>query len=510
MKILSSQQIKEADKYTIENEPISSLDLMERAANQLQLWLTEHLVINNTTEFTIFCGIGNNGGDGLVIAKKLLEKQLNVNLYIVAFSKKYSPDFQYYLDILKKETNIVPVFLNQENTAVKLKNTSIIIDAIFGSGLTRPADGFVAEIIEKMNASGRKIISIDIPSGLFTDVCYTDNTSAIIKADKTITIQQPKLAFLFPENEQYVGDFDVVDIQIHPQYLYEAETPYFYTTFDEVKKIVFPTRRKFSHKGTFGHTLIVAGSKGKIGAAVLSSKAALKTGSGLVTALVPLVGLNVLQTTTPEVMCIPSSQENYINELPDLSPFNSIAVGPGLGMEKQTQNTLKLLIQNAQQPLVLDADALNILAENKTWLSFLPHYSVLTPHPKEFERLFGKTSNSEDRLKLLRENAIKHQIIIVLKGANTAIALPSGEVHFNSSGNPGMATAGSGDVLTGIIASLLAQGYTATAAAIIGVYLHGFAGDSAKKESHEISTIASDIIANIPQFYNAVKEKWFN
>lgn len=507
MKILTSHQIKEADQYTIENEPISSLDLMARAGHQLCICLLEHIENAEKKEFVIFCGIGNNGGDGLVIAKELQERKFEVKIVIIEFSKNYSPEFKHYLDKITNETNIHPIFLNENNTVFETQGDTVIIDAIFGSGLTRPVSGFVATIINKINDLGKEIVAIDVPSGLFTDKSNTDNTSAIIKAAKTITIQQPKLSFLFPENEQYVGDFDVVDIAIHPHYLNEVQTPYFYTTFHDIRQIVFSKRKKFSHKGTFGHALIIAGSKGKMGAAVLSSKAALKTGSGLVTALVPSVGLAVLQTAVPEVMCIPTTETDYVNELPDLSPFNAIAVGPGLGMEKQTQNTIKLLIQNAQQPLLLDADALNILAENKTWLSFLPAYSVLTPHPKEFERLFGKTSNSEDRLALLIENATKHQLVIVLKGANTAVALPNGEVHFNSSGNPGMATAGSGDVLTGIIAGLLAQGYSATAAAIIGVYLHGFAGDIAQQESHEVTLTASDIIHAIFNFYRAIERQ---
>lgn len=497
MKILTAEQTKTADDFTIKNEPISSLNLMERAGTKCTSW-----IINNyTTDIPviIFCGIGNNGGDGLVIARLLKKKGFDVSVYVVEFSKKYSPDFSKNLKKLEKEKANIH-FLTENNFSFQLPENVLIIDAIFGNGLSKPISGFIAEIITTINTSNTAVIAIDIPSGLFADSNINNNSVAIIEADYTLTIQQPKQSFFAVETQKYVGEFIIINIGILPAFLNEVVTDTYFVTHESVLPLL-KKRTKFSHKGTYGHSLIIAGSKGKMGAAVLASRACLKIGSGLVTALVPRIGLNVVQIANPEVMCIATSEKDFINELPDLSNYNSIGVGPGIGTEKQTQNSIKLLIQNCKQALVLDADAINILAENKTWLAFLPPHTILTPHPKEFERLAGKTSNSEEKWQLQKELAIKHQVIVVLKGAYTSIACPTGELYFNSTGNPGMATAGSGDVLTGIITGLVAQGYTPSQAAILGVYVHGFAGDKAKEALSENTLVASDIINNLYQFF---------
>jgi NAD(P)H-hydrate epimerase len=497
MKILTAKQTKAADDFTIKNEPIASIDLMERAGTNCTSWIID----NYTTDIPviIFCGIGNNGGDGLVIARLLKKKGFDVSVYVVEFSKKYSPDFSENLKKIEKEKANIH-FLTENNFSFQLPENILVIDAIFGNGLSKPISGFIAEIITTINTSNTTVIAIDIPSGLFADSNINNNSTAIIEADYTLTIQQPKQSFFAVETEKYVGEFIIIDIDISQEFLNEVVSDTYFVTHELILPIL-KKRTKFSHKGSYGHSLIIAGSKGKMGAAVLASRACLTIGAGLVTALVPEVGLNVLQITNPEVMCIPTSEKDYINELPDLSNYNSIGVGPGIGTEKQTQNSVKLLIQNAKQPLVLDADALNILAENKTWLAFLPPHTILTPHPKEFERLVGKTSNSEEKWQLQKEFAIKHQVVVVLKGANTSIACPNGEMYFNATGNPGMATAGSGDVLTGIITGLVAQGYPPSQSAILGVYVHGFAGDKAKEALSENTLIASDIINNLYQFF---------
>lgn len=497
MKILTAEQTKVADDFTIKNEPISSLDLMERAGKNCTSWIID----NYTTDIPIivFCGIGNNGGDGLVIARLLKKKGFSVVVYVIEFSKKYSPDFSKNLKRLKNENTEI-LSLSENNFSFQLPENVLIIDAIFGNGLSKPIIGYIAEIIIQINTSNTTVIAIDIPSGLFADSNINNNSEAIIEADYTLTIQQPKKSFFAVEAEKYVGEFIIINIGIAPQFLNEVITDTYFVTLESVLPLL-KKRTKFSHKGSYGHSLIIAGSKGKMGAAVLATRACLKIGAGLVTALVPEVGLNVVQIANPEVMCIPTSEKDFINELPDLSNYNSIGVGPGIGTEKQTQNSVKLLIQNAKQPLVLDADAINILAENKTWLAFLPPHTILTPHPKEFERLVGKTSNSEEKWQLQKEFAIKHQVVVVIKGANTSIACPNGEMYFNATGNPGMATAGSGDVLTGIITGLVAQGYTPSQAAILGVYVHGFAGDKAKEALSETTLVASDIINNLYHFF---------
>jgi NAD(P)H-hydrate epimerase len=497
MKILTAQQTREADAYTIANEPINAIDLMERAATRCFDWIIKNY--NAETAFAIFCGVGNNGGDGLVVARLLKQANYKVTVYIVEFSDNYSPDFKTNLERLE---NVEVIYLNQDKSRFVLRPNLVVIDAIFGSGLTRPIDGFIADIVHQINK--KEIVAIDLPSGLFAEDNRENNFDNIVKAKTTLTFQQPKLAMLFPQNYFFVGEWIVLPIGLHQGFIEGLHSTNYVITISDIKTILKP-RAKFSHKGTFGHALLIAGSKGKMGAAILSAKACLRAGAGLLTVHIPAKGLEIMQTALPEAMCSTSDENDFIADVPELSTYNAIGIGPGLGMEKQTQNTLKLLIQNANFPLVIDADALNILSENKTWLAFLPQESILTPHPKEFERLVGKWDSDEERLEMQRQFAVKHQINVVLKGANTAIALPNGDVYFNSTGNEGMATAGSGDVLTGIITSLIAQRYSSSEAAILGVYLHGLAGDVAKENLTEFGMLASDIVDAIPKAYG-----WIN
>ena len=364
---------------------------------------------------------------------------------------------------------------------------------MFGSGLNRPLEGLAATLIEHLNRQNAIRVAIDMPSGVYAD--SPTPFGALFRADYTLTFQTPKLAFMMPENDSYVGQLEVLDIQLHPQYLLEVETNNFLVDKEMIKPIIH-YRPKYSHKGTYGHALLVAGSEGKTGAAILGAKSCLRTGVGLLSVKLPQSAWTPLQTALPEAM---------IHTNDKLDVFSAIGVGPGLSTDDDAQRIVRHLIQDAQVPLVLDADALNILSENKTWLSFLPPKTILTPHPKEFERLFGKTSDSFERLDLLRNMAIAHNIIIALKGANTAVAMPNGAVFFNSTGNPGMATAGSGDVLTGMILSLLAQRYTPEEAAVLGVYLHGLAGDLAVSAMGQEALIASDITEHIGKAFLSLK-----
>ncbi len=466
MKILSIDKVRQADQYTIQHEPISSEGLMERAAGKVFEWLMAHLQKENQVK--IFCGSGNNGGDGLVVARRLSEVGISNQVYKVR-------DFQSEADFPAIEGN------------------DIIVDALFGSGLNRPIEGLAAELIHYLNAQRAIRISIDIASGLFADSHSPD--AAIFKPDYTLTFQMPKLAFMMPENDPYVGKLVVLDIQLHPQYLLEVETNNFLVNKEIIKPIIHH-RPKYSHKGTYGHALLVAGSEGKTGAAILGAKSCLRTGVGLLSVKLPQSAWTPLQASLPEAM---------IHTDDKLDAFNAIGVGPGLGTSDDAQRMVRHLIQDAKVPMVMDADALNIISENKTWLSFLPAKTILTPHPKEFERLFGKTSNSFERFGLQREMAVKYGIIIVLKGANTSVAMPNGAVFFNSTGNPGMATAGSGDVLTGMILSLIAQRYTPEEAAVLGVYLHGLAGDLAAEVLGQEALIASDITENIGKAFSSLR-----
>ncbi|PCI95051.1 MAG: bifunctional ADP-dependent NAD(P)H-hydrate dehydratase/NAD(P)H-hydrate epimerase [Flavobacteriales bacterium] len=497
MKILTTKQTRGADAYTIQNEPIKSIDLMERASQKCVDWLTDKY--ETSKPVVIFSGIGNNGGDGLVIGRYLIQKGYNVTIYIVQFSNNYTEDFKVNLNRLKSKS-INLKYLTEQDIEFSIDSHSVVIDAIFGSGLSRPISGYVADIVYKINKHKSDVVAIDIPSGLFSEANKNSKVENIVHANYTLTFQQPKLTMLFPENFKFVGYFQILDIGLHLDYLRTVETSYHFVTEAFVKKIL-KIRSKFSHKGTFGHALLIAGSTGKMGAEILAARACLRAGVGLLTVQLPKNGLNIMQTAVPEAMCIVDESEDVIAHLSDISTYNCVGIGPGLGIEQETSNVLKLLIQNSSSPLVIDADALNILSENPTWLSFLPAMSVLTPHPKEFERLFGKWSNDEERLEKQQQAAIKNNIIIVLKGANTSIAVPDGTVYFNSTGNAGMATAGSGDVLTGIITSLLAQSYTPIYAAILGVYIHGLSGDLAKKNVGINALIASDIVNSIPKVF---------
>ena len=497
MKILSAQQIKETDAHTILHEPITSINLMERAATACVEWIR-----NNTfsdSKIQIICGTGNNGGDGLAIARLLHEKRYDTEVFILRYTNKCSADFSANEQKIRQAGKIKVTDINSSEQLV-IDDKSIVIDAILGSGLNRPVDGLIEEAIKKINNSASRVIAIDISSGLFSDDSRNNSKSTIIRASHTLTFQTPKLGFMFTENYKYTGNFTVLDIGLDKKFISHLPCINYYITKEIIHKIYKP-REKFSHKGTYGHALIIAGSYGKIGACVLAANACLKAGAGLVTAHVPKCGYPVIQTALPEVMASIDSGEYCLCDTIPLEKYNAIGVGPGISDEKQTQNVLKLLIQNSQSPMVFDADAINILSQNKTWISFIPKGSIFTPHPKELERLVGKVSSGYERYEQQKEFSKKHNVYVVLKGAHTSISCPDATVYFNSTGNPGMATAGSGDALTGIITGLLAQGYSSKEACILGVYLHGLAGDIAASKLSEEALMARDIIDNMGEAY---------
>ena len=493
LKIFSSQLVREADAYTIQYEPIPSIDLMERAANACVGWI-ENFEDLSEKNFLVFCGPGNNGGDGLAIARMLHEKHISVTAFIPYESDKKTLDFLTNLD----RANACGINIESfESINPELFTPNhILIDALFGSGLSKPLEGKYKDLTKMINQSNCITIAIDIPSGLFTDKPADLVKDTIIKADYTLCFQFPKLCFLFPENEFIVGQWHVLPIGLHPDFIKNTACKNYLVEFEDAKAMLKP-RAHFSHKGTFGHALLIGGSKGKIGAAVLMGKSCLHSGAGLVSVHLPACGNVIMQTAVPEVMVSIDEDENECTILPHLDPFSAIAAGPGLGTGKLSASMLKHLIQEAKVPLLLDADAINILSENPTWLAFLPKGTVLTPHPGEFARLAGKTSNSFDRLESLRAICVKYSLNIVLKGAYTIVCSPLGNCYFNPSGNPGMATAGSGDVLTGIITGLLAQGYNTTEACILGVYIHGYSGDISAEISGFEAMIAGDIIENL-------------
>jgi|AntAceMinimDraft_17_1070374.scaffolds.fasta_scaffold27586_1 NAD(P)H-hydrate epimerase len=494
MKILSIEQIRQLDAYTIQNEPVKSIDLMERSATNCFNWLIKY--VDKGQKIIIYCGLGNNAGDGLVIARLLIQKGYNVEVCIIRYSDKYSDDFKINYKRLSYISKNKIYNIKENDKFPEINKNDIVIDTIFGSGLTRPVKGFISDVIEHINDSKAKVISLDIPSGLFGDINSNDLCKSIIKADYTLTIQFPKYSLLFPENNKYVGSWHVIPIGLHPKFIESVEVKNYLLESDDIKKF-YKKRNKYSHKGNFGHSLLISGSYGKMGAAVLSSRACLRAGAGLLTTHIPKCGYEIMQVAVPEAMISIDSVHKIITDNLDFSVYKAVAVGPGIGKDKLTQNSLKTLIQNFSSPIVFDADAINIIADNKEWLSFIPSGSIFTPHPKEFERLAGKSDNNFHRNEIQRKFAKKYNLYIVLKGANTSIACPDGTCYFNTTGNPGMATAGSGDVLTGIILGLLSQSYNPKEACLLGVYIHGLAGDIAAKNNGFESLIANDIINNL-------------
>ena len=444
----------------------------------------------------MFCGLGNNGGDGLAIARLLHPKNYKIEVIIVRHSDKQSEDFSINLERLKQIPDVKITEIIEGDSFPVINSDEVVIDSLFGSGLTKPVKGFTAEVIEHLNNTKANIISIDVPSGLFCDESSIKSASAIIKANYTLTFQLPKLAFLLAENEHYVGSWKILPIGLSKDYINNAATSDYFTDISDIHKIYKP-RNKFSHKGNYGHALLVSGSYGKMGAAVLASKACLRSGVGLLTTHVPKCGYLILQSTVPEAMVSIDYSDIQFSDLIDFADYNAVAVGPGIGTYPETQKALNLLIEDISLPLIIDADAINILGENRAWLTSVPKNSIFTPHPKEFERLTKKTDNNFYRLALQKEFSVKYGVYVILKGAHTAITTPEGNCYFNPTGNPGMATAGSGDVLTGILLGLMAQNYNSFEASVMAVFIHGLAGDIAACEKGYESLIAGDIIQNL-------------
>ncbi|MBK7627863.1 MAG: NAD(P)H-hydrate dehydratase [Bacteroidales bacterium] len=502
MKIVSCEQIKEIDSYTISHEPIASIDLMERASAQLFNWITGRYGISE--HFVIFAGTGNNGGDGLALARMLGSNGYMADVQFISVSDKISDDCRLNLDRLQNVTNVTINTIKDISQLPFLRSGDIIIDAIFGSGLTRPVTGLPAEVISMINKTDSLVISIDLPSGLFGEDNTNNSDTGIIRADYTLTFQFPKLSFMFPENAEFAGEWIVLPIGLDEKAIQTTVSPYRLLLCSDILPLL-KSRNKFDHKGTYGHGLLIAGSEGKMGAAVLGAWAALRSGAGLITCHIPSGGNLIIQSSVSEAMVINDRSEKIISGIGPLENFTAVGIGPGIGTDEETQLALKSFLAECKKPLVIDADALNIISLNIDLLQLLPSSTILTPHPKEFERLIGKTKNSYERLQKQIAFSEKYNCIVLLKGAHSTITIPSGEVFFNSTGNPGMATGGSGDVLTGIILSLLSQGYSPENAAITGVYLHGLAGDIAAEESCYESIIASDIINCIGKAFNKIR-----
>ncbi|MGZ3888649.1 MAG: NAD(P)H-hydrate dehydratase [Flavisolibacter sp.] len=496
MYVLTAGEIRAWDAYTIQHEPVVSIDLMERAAAKCVEWIGEKAW--EDIHFKIFCGKGNNGGDGLAIARMLSQKGFPVTVYILEFGKPGTGDFQINLQRLH-ECPVDIHYLQQTNSFPELQASDLVIDALFGSGLNKPLEGLAAELVQHMNGSLPAVVSIDLPSGLFADRSSKGQT--MVEADYVLTFQCYKPGLLVPENAPFTGVVQVLDIGLHPGFLTQrpARDRWVDKAFADT---IFLPRSPFAHKGDFGHALLIAGSYGKMGAAVLAAKACLHTGAGLTSVYAPKCGYEILQTSVPEAMVMTDKGENDLGFLPDeLDRYAAIGIGPGIGTKDGTQDMLAFVIRRFPHRLVIDADGLNCLAARKDLLSHLPPKTVLTPHPREFDRLFGDHQNDFARMATAKEQASALGIVIVLKGHHTLIATPDGHCYFNSTGNAGMAKGGSGDVLTGIITALLAQKYLPVEAAVLGVFLHGHAGDLAAGALSQEAMVATDIITFLSQSF---------
>lgn len=489
MKLFSTEQIRRWDAFTIEQEPIASIDLMERAATACFNWLLQ--MDFGHRHFNVFCGKGNNGGDGLALARLLAAHDYSATVYLLENGSKGSPDFETNLDRLK-EYNVAICHLSSPKDFPLLANTAIIIDALFGTGLNKIPDGMAAAIIQFISSASSNIIAIDIPSGMYADKSSLQN--AVVKANYTLSFQQNKLAFMMPENENYFGKIQVLDIGLYKKFT-ETEPAVFELTDAEMIGQIYRPRKQFSHKGTYGHALLYAGSKGMMGAAVLATKACLRSGAGLLTVAVPEIGYNILQVAAPEAMCITDTDEKFMEYC--WHKKSVIAIGPGWGTGAAAFAVIENILEKWKGQLLLDAAALTYLAQYPQQQKYLHANSILTPHPKEFDDCFGKSNTDFDRVQLALRKAAALKIYIVLKGHHTLIATPEGNGYFNSTGNAGMAKGGSGDVLTGIITALLSQGYNSLSACIMGVYLHGLAADLAAAKLSQEAMTATDIIDHL-------------
>lgn len=494
-KVLSAAQIRAADQYTIANEPISSIDLMERAS---EAFVTEFKkLVPDKVSVLVLCGPGNNGGDGFAIARLLKHDGYPVRAVLIEISEGLSTDCEINM---KRASQLMTIEKVKEAAGLEL-DAELIVDAIFGSGLNRPVEGIASEIIDKVNDSTLPVVAVDIPSGLFAD--EVNLQGMVMRADYTITFQLPKLSFLFPESGRFAGEWIAVDIGLSREFI-EKQDSDFRLIDKEIVAGYLPHRPKFAHKADFGRVQLVAGSKGKMGAAVLCGEACLRSGAGLLTIHVPGVGLEVAQNVLREAMTTVDDCSDYVSKVPKMDKEHTVCVGPGLGTKKETVDALKKLLQRTNKPMVIDADGLNAIAKIPGLLKHVPKGSVLTPHVGEFERMFGKCEDGLARINKMREVAVTFGLVLVLKGAHTAIVDSSGKVCFNTTGNAGMATAGSGDVLAGVITGLLAQGLDGKEAAIAGVFLHGMAGDFSAKKVGKMSLMASDLLNELYQAFNNV------
>ena len=504
MKIFPSSSIKKLDAYTIENEPIASIDLMERAATVLTKAITDRW--NTETPVTIFAGPGNNGGDALAVARMMAEKGYKIEVFLFNTKGELSPDCQTNKELVEMMEEVKFHEISTQFVPPVLTPDHLVIDGLFGSGLNKPLSGGFAAVVKYINSSPAMVVAIDIPSGLMGEDNTYNIQANIIRADLTLSLQLPKLAFLFAENEQFVGEWQLLDIGLSEEAINEKETDFALTEHGDMPPML-KVRSKFAHKGNFGRALLIAGSQGMAGASVLAARACLRSGIGLLTVHIPFCNNFIVQTSVPEAMTEIDINDVRFSCATDTDDYQAVGIGPGLGKAGDTEAALLEQIESCQTPMVVDADALNLLGEHRSYIGRLPKGSILTPHPKELERLVGKCQNSYERLTKACELAQSTGVHLILKGAYSAVITPEGKCWFNSTGNSGMATGGSGDVLTGVVLALLAQGYATETAARLAAYVHGLAGDIARKKHGAMGMTAGDIVDCLPLAWRMLEEE---
>lgn len=502
IKIFDIKQIRDLDAQTIEEEDITSLDLMDRAAQAV----TDAIAARWTTatNIVIFAGPGNNGGDALAVARLLEARGYNVEAYLFNTTGKLSPDCTENKHRLAKCPNVKFTEVASSFEPPRLTKGMVVIDGLFGTGLNKPLTGGFAVLARLMTESEASVVSIDVPSGLPCDTTHIDASSVIVRANLTLTFQLPKFPMMLADTACYFGEAEVLDIGLSPTCIRKMETDYVLLEAGDLRPLLQP-RDPFGHKGTFGHALLIAGKYGMAGAAILNAKACLRSGVGKVTLHSPEMNNAILQMAVPEAIMSHDASDTAFTTPESDAPYDAVAIGSGIGTATDTASAFFKQIGQTTKPLVIDADGLNILADHVNRLASLPPKTILTPHVAELHRLTRNKASLATTLTDARTMAITHNLYVVLKGHHTAICTPEGKVYFNSTGNSGMATAGSGDVLTGTLAALLAQGYAPLEACLLGVYLHGLAGDLAAEQLSEEGLVATDIIRYLPSAFRVLR-----
>ena len=508
MKIFTNAQRKAIVQYTIEHDGVTELDLVERAGDGIAREIMSRWQPQQRT--IVFAGWGNNGADALSATRILMRNGFNPEIYLFNIGgNRLSKECAKCKELLLSEfpqvklKEVVSEFLPPE-----LNSRCLVIDGLFGSGLNRPLPQSICVILRSINDSNADVVSIDIPSGLFSEWNTNLVNNNTIHATLTIAIEFPHLSFFFDDNAELIGEWTTVSIGLSQEAIRNTTYQYYLITHADAQKILRP-RWPEANKSEYGSALICAGSYGMMGAAVLATRGCLRAGAGKVTCYSPQCGNTILQTAVPSAMFATSNDKTYLTDISLRHTYQAIGIGPGIGTRDDTITALGNFLKqcNAKQmPLVIDADALNCIAARPILLNYLPVMSVLTPHEGEFDRLFGEQSSSEARLRKAIEVSAFYNVVILLKGRYTAVVRPDGKVHINSSGSPALATGGSGDVLTGIITGLMSQSYSSEMATILGAYIHGVAGEICADEHGTFGTTAEDIAQNVGKAIKSIVE----